>query len=170
MITFVIGGSGSGKSEYAESIITGYEPGKRYYIATMQAFDDEAREKIKRHRRMRSSKGFETVECQTNLPGAQIEPGADVLLECISNLVANEMFDPKGAREDTISSVLEGIDRLREISRNLVIVSNNVFGEGDSYTAETRKYVGNIAKINGKIAQRADAVYEVVFGIPLKLK
>ncbi len=170
MITFVIGGSGSGKSEYAESMITGYPQGKRYYIATMQAFDEEAYAKIRRHRQMRATKGFDTVECQKDLAAADIEPGGDVLLECISNLVANEMFDPLGAGEDTISSVIKGIDRLIEESGNLVIVSNNIFGEGNDYTDETLKYVKTVARINEMIAQRADAVVEVVFGIPVRIK
>lgn len=170
MINFILGGSGSGKSEYAEGLIMGYKPGRRYYIATMQAFDDEAFAKIKRHREMRKDKGFETIECQTGLVHVDIEPNADVLLECISNLVANEMFDPKGAGEDTVNSVMEGIHRLSSSCRNLVIVSNNVFGEGDDYTAETLKYIDNIAKINNMIADRADAVVEVVFGVPVFIK
>ena len=167
MITFVVGGSGSGKSEYAESIIMGYDRVKRYYIATMQAYDDEAHAKIKRHREMRKDKGFDTLECQTGLPELDLEAGADVLLECISNLAANEMFDPSGAGTGTVSSVMKGIDRLIHMCRNLVIVSNNVFCDGQDYSPETYEYMDAVAEINKEIANRADAVVEVVCGIPL---
>ena len=167
MVVFVIGGSGSGKSEYAEGVIMGFGRCKRYYIATMQAYDDEARAKIRRHREMRKDKGFDTIECQKGLPLVDIEPGSDVLLECISNLAANEMFDPAGAGPDTVTSVMAGVDRLADMCLNLVIVSNNIFGDGADYSPETSEYIGKVAEINGKIAERADKVVEVVYGIPL---
>ena len=170
MVTFVVGGSGSGKSEYVEGIIMGGKSPNRYYIATMQAFDDEAFAKIERHRKMRAHKGFETIECQKDLMGAEVTPGSDVLLECISNLVANEMFDPEGAKENTVSAIMEGIDRLHDLTDNFVIVSNNVFGDGDDYSAETLDYIKTIAEVNGRIADISDQVFEVVCGIPVKIK
>lgn len=66
MITLITGGSGSGKSAYAEKYIChasnekGYK--EKYYIATMQVFDDEGQRKIDRHRRLRAGKGFITIE------------------------------------------------------------------------------------------------------------
>ncbi len=170
MVTFVVGGSGSGKSEYAEGIIMGGSSPNRFYIATMQPFDEEAFAKIERHRKMRAHKGFETIECQRNLADAGVSPGSDVLLECISNLVANEMFDPKGAKEKTTSAIMEGIDRLRNLADNFVIVSNNVFGDGDDYSPETLEYIKTIAEVNGRIADISDHVVEVVCGIPVKIK
>ena len=66
MITLITGGSGSGKSAYAEKYIChvsnekGYK--EKYYIATMQVFDDEGQRKIDRHRRLRAGKCFITIE------------------------------------------------------------------------------------------------------------
>ena len=56
MITVITGGSGSGKSAYAESLITGFGEKERIYIATMFPFDEESRRRIQRHRRMRAEK------------------------------------------------------------------------------------------------------------------
>ena len=53
MFVVVYGGSGSGKSEFAETLTVDYCSGVKYYIATMQPFDDESYKKIDRHRRMR---------------------------------------------------------------------------------------------------------------------
>ena len=65
MITLITGGSGSGKSAYAEKYIchVSNEKGckEKYYIATMQVFDDEGQRKIDRHRRLRAGKGFITI-------------------------------------------------------------------------------------------------------------
>ena len=66
MMTLVTGGSGSGKSEYAERLaVAGGTP--RIYVATMIPWDDEGWRRIEKHRAMRAGKGFETVECYTGL-------------------------------------------------------------------------------------------------------
>ena len=60
MITLVLGGSGSGKSAYAEHLLDGKT--NKYYIATMQVYDAEGEKKVARHRRLRAGKGFVTME------------------------------------------------------------------------------------------------------------
>ena len=109
MITLITGGSGSGKSAYAEKYIchVSHEKGykEKYYIATMQVFDDEGQRKIDRHRRLRAGKGFITIEQPRDIQNAIsklqsescLKTGRSALLECMSNLVANEMFPPVDA-------------------------------------------------------------------------
>ncbi len=60
MITLVLGGSGSGKSAYAEHLLDGKT--NKYYIATMQVYDAEGEKKVARHRKLRAGKGFVTIE------------------------------------------------------------------------------------------------------------
>ena len=67
MMTVVTGGSGSGKSAFAEDKIVSFGPAKRIYIATMHPYDEESHKRVARHRKMRAGKGFETVECYTGL-------------------------------------------------------------------------------------------------------
>ena len=109
MLTLVTGGSGSGKSAFAEDRVLSFGEGKRIYIATMHPFDEESHKRIERHRKMRAGKGFETVECYTGLKNAVL-PGESgkcvVLLECMSNLVANEMFEEQGAHEQTVQEII----------------------------------------------------------------
>ena len=59
-MTLVLGGSGSGKSAYAEQLLDGYS--RKYYIATMQVFDAESEKRVAHHRQLRAGKGFVTVE------------------------------------------------------------------------------------------------------------
>lgn len=100
MICFVIGGSGSGKSEYAENLALGLkEQEKLVYVATMQPLDEESWQRIGRHRKMRAGKGFETRECYTHLEQLPVEKNEIILLECLSNLTANEMFSENGRKE-----------------------------------------------------------------------
>ena len=88
----VTGGSGSGKSAYAEKQILQFGEMPRYYIATMENRDAESQKRVDRHRAMRADKKFVTVECPYDLQEIQLEKTGAVLLECMSNLVANELF------------------------------------------------------------------------------
>lgn len=65
MMILVTGGSGSGKSAFAEDQVVSFGEAERVYIATMFPFDEESKKRVQRHRNMRSGKGFETIECYT---------------------------------------------------------------------------------------------------------
>lgn len=63
MIALVIGGSGSGKSAYAEQMaVKAAGNGSLYYVATKQVYDEEGKKKVERHQKMRAGKGFLTIE------------------------------------------------------------------------------------------------------------
>ena len=119
---------------------------------------------------MRAEKNFTTVECYRDLEKTEIPEHADVLLECMSNLTANEMFWPEGAGSDTEEQILRGVEWLRRKARNLVIVSNEIFSDGCEYDSGTKEYQRTLGKINCRLAELADRVTEVVYGIPLEVK
>ena len=170
MIHLITGGSGSGKSRYAEQQILELGEGRRIYLATMYPYDDESYQRIERHRAMRAEKNFETLECYTRLSELEIPKGCNVLLECMSNLVANEMFLPDAAGIHTVNVVLAGIDHLRREAANLVIVTNEIFSDGVMYESQTRVYQEYLGAINQELAHIADRVTEVVYGIPVPVK
>ena len=167
MLTLVTGGSGSGKSEFAENIAVSYKSKNLIYIATMYPYDDEAYRKIDRHRTMRKNKNFHTVECFTNLESVDIPSGTTVLLDCMSNLVANEMYHDNGAKELTVESVIKGVKKITDCAENFVIVTNEIFSDGIEYDKETKRYLRNLGEINSDIGKIADSVVEVVYTIPI---
>ena len=128
MLVVVTGGSGSGKSAFAEDRVLSFGESRRIYIATMQAFDEESHRRIRRHRRMRSGKGFETIERYTELDELILPKNCVVLLECMSNLVANEMFREDGFHPEAYCSTLISPKVLMEL-----------------YTAQERSISGNKA-------------------------
>lgn len=166
MFTLIIGGSASGKSEYAEARAMAL-PGPRIYLATMRPRDRECRGRIDRHRRLRQGKGFETVERYIDLTGAEIPAGSSVLLECMSNLTANELYDPEGGGKEAI---LRGVASLLAQAGHLTVVTNEVFSGGAAYGGDTLRYLETLAQVNRSLAARADAVAEVVCGLPNFLK
>lgn len=175
MMVFVIGGSGSGKSAYAEELactLAEREDTAKYYLAAMQVFDQEDERRVARHRALRKGKGFLTIEQPVRIESAldKMETGGrTVLLECISNLTANEMFSGTQTRgkEETAELILKGIARLRRNTTHLVVVSNNVFEDGIVYDPSTMDYLDVMGKINRQLAAWADRVVEVVAGIPV---
>ena len=164
MFTLVIGGAASGKSAYAEDLILHAGPLPRFYIATMEPFDGECRARIARHRASRAQKSFETVERYTNLEQLRLPERGAVLLECMSNLVANELYSPRGAGADTERAILRGIDALLPQCQELVVVSNEVFSGGCDYEGDTLQYLRILAAVNRALAARAGQVAEIVCG------
>ena len=175
MMVLVIGGSGSGKSAYAEELactLTERDDTAKYYLAAMQVFDQEDERRVARHRALRKGKGFLTIEQPVRIEETldrMKTGGRTVLLECISNLTANEMFPGIQTRgkEETAELILNGIDRLRRNTTHLVVVSNNVFEDGVIYDQSTTNYLYAMGKINRQLAAWADRVVEVVARIPV---
>ena len=165
MIVLVTGGSGCGKSTWAEKLIQTLPAEKRVYIATMQVYDRESELRVERHRKQRADKGFRTVECEKNLSGALIEDGSTVLLEDLVNLTANEMFD--GGDPERI------VPALRKIAArclHLVMVTNDLFSDGVDYSPSVKEYLQCLAEVNRQAAEMADCVVEVVYSIPVPVK
>ena len=167
MIILVTGASSSGKSQIAEAISCHQNARQLYYIATMDANDTESIERIKRHRLMRKDKGFDTIECPRNVGDISIVKGSVCLLECISNLVANEMYGNYNRPDDVAEHIISSIKQLDERCEQLVIVTNEVFSDDSKQDSFCREYIGNIGKINCALANMAHTVIESVAGIPI---
>lgn len=171
MTTLVLGGAASGKSEYAEEIVLQYRQ-PRIYLATMENLGSTAQRRIERHRILRADKGFQTVECPRNLDQLSIPDHCVVLLECVSNLFANEMYEiyPPHSGLETAEKCLRGIAAVIKQAEHCVIVSNNVFDDGVTYDPETEDYIRGLSLLNAQLARQADEVFEVVCGIPIPHK
>ena len=174
MIRLIYGGSGSGKSEAAEQMILSCSrPEQRFYIATMIAYGEEGRQKVLRHTALRQGKGFVTLECPTDLKKTfdriPSPEEAAVLIECVSNLTANEMFENHLGEEKTAHKVVADIRWLCSRVKEAVIVTNNIFEDGMEYAAETMAYVHALGSVNRGLAALADEVYEVTAGIPARI-
>lgn len=166
-LILVTGGSGSGKSAFAEQLAADAPGSDKIYLATMQCWDEESRQRVARHRAMRAERRFLTVECPVDLQGLDLPPCDVVLLECLSNLVANEMFAPEGAETDAQQAVLQGIAHIRQQCKQLIIVTNEIFSDGVQYAPETERYLHMLGRLNRQLAAQAEQVVEVVCSIPI---
>ena len=119
MLHIVYGGSASGKSSYAESFAMSLQgDGRLLYIATMYPYkwntteiDPETMQRIKRHRAMRADKGFDTVECYRHVEHIVAKKQDVLLLECMSNLLANEMYLESDSDDGELAEPMSEVEK-----------------------------------------------------------
>jgi adenosyl cobinamide kinase/adenosyl cobinamide phosphate guanylyltransferase len=160
----VLGGARSGKSRYAESLITRLPP-PWVYVATAHAFDDEMRARILEHRAGRTA-GWRTVEVPLALAAALREAGdAPVLVDCLTLWLTNLMLG--GA---DLAAAEAALDASLGRAAPTVLVSNEV-GLGivpDNPLA--RRFRDQAGRLHQRLAARADRVVLMVAGLPLFVK
>jgi adenosylcobinamide kinase/adenosylcobinamide-phosphate guanylyltransferase len=169
-VTLVLGGARSGKSRWAQELAGNFE--RVAYVATAQAYDDEMREKIRRHQEDRP-KHWQTLEEPLELARAVVDHAAEfdlMLVDCLTFFAANLLeaaeADP-ASMEQRIAGLLEV---LRAAPVSIVLVSNEV-GSGvvPPYPAG-RRYRDALGELNQRVAAIADNVVLMVAGLPLALK
>jgi adenosylcobinamide kinase/adenosylcobinamide-phosphate guanylyltransferase len=178
-VTLVTGGCRSGKSLFAEELLANKEV---LYLATAKITDEEMAQRVKRHQNRRDAK-WETYEGYRELSQVVLQsPKEYFLLDCLTILTSNFMFEgkepfedlPEEKQEEVLQTILKELEDLvmsiRTTHKELVIVTNEV-GQGivPSY-ALGRVYRDYIGIINQYVGKKADTVYEVKCGIPILLK
>lgn len=180
-LILVGGGARSGKSRYALERALSVQ-GKRAFIATATAFDDEMQARIASHQQERQST-FETIEAPSNLAKAasQLQNHDVVLLDCLTLYVSNLLLAvPEIEHLTTLelralelacaNDVQDGIELLRARSNTLIVVTNEV-GQGVVPVSRLGRIFRDVAgRINQTVAASASEVWLCAFGLPLRLK
>ena len=160
-VTLILGGARSGKSRFAESLC---KP-PRSYIATAQAFDDEMRLRIAKHREDRGAQ-WSTIEAPLDLVGALKTANGDVLVDCLTLWLTNLVMHEK----DAAAEVSALVERLKPTSNKIVIVSNEL---GLGLVPEhgmSRRFRDQHGLMNQRVAEIAQCVVFMVAGIPQVIK
>jgi adenosylcobinamide kinase/adenosylcobinamide-phosphate guanylyltransferase len=165
-LTLVLGGARSGKSRYAESLITALPP-PWTYVATAQASDDEMGARIAAHGARRGG-GWQTIEAPHDLAGAMrgAPSRMPVLVDCLTLWLSNRMLADADLDQET-----EALEQaLRHRDAPVVLVANEVgFGIVPD-NALARRFRDRQGLLNQRIAARADRVVLLVAGLPLIVK
>jgi adenosylcobinamide kinase/adenosylcobinamide-phosphate guanylyltransferase len=160
----VLGGARSGKSAYAERLITAMPP-PWTYLATGLGFDSEMRERIARHQ-ARRGEGWRTLEEPCNIAPLIERLESPALIDCLTLWLTNLMLTGTDIKEETGRL----ISAVKSAKAPLVFVSNEV-GLGivpdNALSREFRDHAGRVHQAVAAIANRA--VF-MVAGLPMVLK
>ena len=193
-LIFVTGGAKSGKSKFAEEMLLKLNNGnqKNIYLATSLVFDEEMKEKVRLHKKRRKNDWF-TVETYKNFKNKlnnffenNDKIKNNMLVDCLTNMITNIIFENQNIDWNNFEKKLyietlkkfnknveNSVDELLNITNqfeNTVIVSNEL-GMGLVPSYPLGRYFREIAgKMNQIVAEKADEVYFVVSGIPMKIK
>jgi len=165
MKIFISGGCKNGKSYYAQQLAKIQQKDLLYYVATMKPVDLEDDERIARHRRERESLGFITIEQHNNIENIlnTCEVNASFLLDSLTALLANEMFLSGGINEYAAGKISEGLQQITDNLKNIVIVSDYIYGDGFIYDPLTEKYRKSLAEMDCITAKKSDIVLEIAY-------
>lgn len=169
-LILVIGGARSGKSSFAQKLAQGRE-GRKVFIATARAGDDEMKLRIEQHRRERPE-SWHTIEEPCRLSQALDDCGGSyevVLIDCIGLWISNLLL--ADTAEGTILDEVDAVLASCRTSGTCVIIVSNETGMGivpDNRLA--RQFRDILGRANQEMAAAADEVFWLVAGIPLHIK
>jgi adenosylcobinamide kinase / adenosylcobinamide-phosphate guanylyltransferase len=164
MITLVLGGTRSGKSEVAESIAA-TAPGPVAYVATGAASDPAMAERIALHQTRRSTLGWATVEAGADLPAVLGRIEGAALVDSLGTWVAGcDDLVPDAA------ALVEVLAARRARGDGTVVVSEEVGLSVHPPTDLGRRFADALGELNQAVAEVADNVLLVVAGRVLPLR
>jgi adenosylcobinamide kinase/adenosylcobinamide-phosphate guanylyltransferase len=163
-LTLVLGGARSGKSQFAERLVTALPP-PWTYVATGEAFDVEMAERIAAHI-ARRGEGWATVEAPRDLATAIVSASGPVLIDCLTLWLSNLMLAGLDVGAETASL----LDALGRAQAPVVAVSNEVGLGIVPDNALARAFRDAQGRLNAAVAARADHVVFLAAGLPLTLK
>ncbi|HMA75319.1 MAG TPA: bifunctional adenosylcobinamide kinase/adenosylcobinamide-phosphate guanylyltransferase [Xanthobacteraceae bacterium] len=165
-LTLVLGGARSGKSRYAENLITACPP-PWIFVATAEPGDAEMAERIALHRRRRGH-DWQTVEAPHELTAvlATLEADTSVLVDCLTLWLSNRML-----ADIDVEAEIARLDAALNGRRGPVVLVSNEVGFGivpDNLLA--RRFRDLQGLLNQRLAARADRVVLMVAGLPVVVK
>ena len=172
MITYIYGGVSSGKSEYAEELIS-REFNKKIYLATMENTGEYAGKRVEKHLLQREGKGFFTIEEPRHIKDLNIDEDDNILLEDLTNLLSNNLFNEDGLKnnfKEITEKIFSDIITLKDKCNSVFIVGNDIFSTERNQSRELDIFIDCLYSLHKQIIEAADRVIEVVYGLPYDRK
>ncbi len=160
MRTLITGGVKSGKSSFALRLAEEFAQ-PRYFLATAEAFDDEMKARIAKHREERAGR-FTTIEEPLEIAAALKE---NMILDCLP-LWLNNMFHY--GRESSLDETTDSL--IAKLPGNIVLVTNEIGMGFIPADPLSRRYGDALGRLNARIATACDRVILMVAGQPLLIK
>ena len=177
-LIFISGGVRSGKSAYAESVVRASGSGRKVYIASGQAYDEEMKKRIERHRRDRQQDRWHTIEQAYRMESVleKLQPDDLVLWDCVTTWLANELYEgwetgsmcaeKPGCMEEKWKRLQQTILTMLDAVDLLTVVSNEVL---DDFVRD-ELYQSWLGRIHIWLVQQANQAIEMENGLAFRRK
>lgn len=166
-IIFITGGARSGKSRYAQELALQLS-NNPVYVATARKWDDDFKERIKRHQDDRDER-WTSVEEEKYISSLDL-PGKVVVVDCVTLWLTNFFVDTKNDIAASLDACKKEIDALSQQSATYIIISNEIGMGVHADTEIGRKFTDLQGWVNQYIAGKAGTVVFMVSGIPVTIK
>lgn len=167
-ITLITGGQRSGKSRYAEELALSLA-NNPVYVATAHVWDEEFRERVRRHQERRGPQ-WTNIEEEKCLSRHDLT-GRVAVIDCVTLWLTNFFFENQNQdTQQVLDMVKAEFDRFTAHDATFIFVTNEIGSGGVSVDAVQRRFTDLQGWMNQHIAARADEVILMVSGIPVKIK
>ena len=166
-IILITGGQRSGKSSKAEELALSLAANP-VYMATAHIWDDEFRERVRKHQERRGPQ-WTNIEEETALSRHDMT-GRVVVIDCVTLWLTNFFFANDSDTSRSLEQTKAEFDQFTAPDATYIFVTNEIGSGGVSDNAIQRKFTDLQGWMNQYIAQKADEVILMVSGVALKLK
>ena len=166
-IILITGGQRSGKSTKAEELALSLSS-QPVYLATAHVWDDEFRERVKKHQERRGPE-WTNIEEEIHLSKHDLT-GRVVVIDCITLWLTNLFYQLDSEVDKTLSEAKKEFDAFTQHDATYIFVTNEIGLGGVSTNQLQRKFTDLQGWMNQYVAQKADEVILMVSGIPVKVK
>ena len=166
-IILIAGGQRSGKSSKAEELALSLSENP-VYMATAHVWDEEFRERVRRHQERRGPQ-WTNIEEETALSKHDMT-GRVVVIDCVTLWLTNFFFANESNTDRSLEQAKAEFDKFTEVEATYIFVTNEIGSGGVSDNAIQRKFTDLQGWMNQYIAQKADEVILMVSGIAVNIK
>ena len=169
-IILITGGQRSGKSRQAEELALSLSE-HPVYVATAHIWDDEFRERVRKHQQRRGPQ-WTNIEEEKYLSRHDLT-GRVAVIDCVTLWLTNWITPPlegTGDIEAILDMVKAEFDRFTAPDATYIFVTNEIGSGGVSENALQRRFTDLEGWMNQYIASKADEVILMVSGIAVKIK
>ena len=166
-IILITGGQRSGKSTKAEELALQLSPNP-VYVATAHVWDDEFRERVRRHQERRGLQ-WTNIEEEIHLSHHDLT-GRVAVIDCVTLWLTNFFFAHESDVDKSLKLAQTEFDAFTAHDATYIFVTNEIGLGGTSDNALQRRFTDLQGWMNQYIAARADEVILMVSGIPVKIK
>jgi len=170
-LLFITGGARSGKSHFAQKLAEGIK-GRKVFLATAQALDEDMKSRIEKHKEERSSE-WDTIEEAYNLNSAikSCKGRYEVIvIDCLTMWISNLLTQNRFNQSDILREVKDLLINCNLTQGTIIIVSNEVGLGIVPANSLSRLFRDIVGRVHQEIASIADEVYLIIAGIPMKIK